>query len=81
MNTNVVACAVLSAFGLSAGDSGLYSATTGETHLGNGCSGACAKHRANQAFDSLAPAYSASGLPVCVAGVSAAPLCQTPVSF
>jgi len=28
MNTNVVACAVLSAFGLSAGDSGLYSATT-----------------------------------------------------
>src|SRR5882724_3648497 len=46
INTNVVACAVLSAFGLSAGDSprrascGLYSVTTGETHLGNGCSGA-----------------------------------------
>ena len=34
MNTNVVACAVLSAFGLSAGDSGPYSATTSETHLG-----------------------------------------------
>jgi hypothetical protein len=29
-------------------------------------------------FDSLAPAYSACGLPVCVAGVPAAPLCQTP---
>ena len=31
-----------------------------------------------EAFDSLAPAYSACGLPVCVAGVPAAPLCQTP---
>jgi hypothetical protein len=30
-------------------------------------------------FDSLAPAYSACGLPVCVAGVPAAPLCQTPI--
>ncbi len=33
-----------------------------------------------KAFDSLAPAYSACGLPVCVAGVPAAPLCQTPNS-
>ena len=30
-----------------------------------------------RAFDSLTPAHSASGLPVCVAGVPAAPLCET----
>jgi hypothetical protein len=32
-----------------------------------------------RAFDSFAPAHSAFGLTVCVAGVTAAPLCETPV--
>ena len=31
-----------------------------------------------RAFDAFAPAHSAFGLPVCVAGVPAAPLCETP---
>src|SRR6266571_6240199 len=34
-----------------------------------------------RAFDSFAPAHSACGLPVCVAGVPAAPLCETPGQF
>ncbi len=32
-----------------------------------------------RAFDSFAPAHSACGPPVCVAGVPAAPLCETPI--